>query len=365
MAKRRKLTAPSAEDLSRLEEEFRRETSPSPMAPIAQVAAEAAREAPVSDPEIRASQARDSADAQTLRDAEAAGLLIREIPVEEIAAEDMVRDRAQITREEMQELELSIELNGLRLPIEVYELSETDGGPERYGIISGYRRYKAVSGMYERWNDPRHAKIKAIVREPGSLEKAFASMVEENEIRVNLSPFERGRIVSLAVQMGVFPSTQVAVDRMFAMASKAKRSKIRSFAVIFEELGDLLNFPEALSEKQGLRLSAALRGGADRTLRDTLGEAAPADSADEWDVLEPIVAAFEDNARDERRGGRPSRKGRAVGSPGREVKTSTGFTIRRDADEKGFMIRVGGRQVDSLLMDDLVREVQRLLDKPK
>lgn len=365
MAKRRKLTAPSAEDLSRLEEEFRRETSLSPMAPIAQVAAEAAREAPVSDPDTRASQARDSADAQTLREAEAAGLLIREIPVEQIAAEDMVRDRAQITPEEMQELELSIELNGLRLPIEVYELVDTYEGPERYGIISGYRRYKAVSGMYARWNDPRHAKIKAIVREPGSLEKAFSSMVEENEIRVNLSPFERGRIVSLAVQMGVFKSTTEAVDRMFGMASKAKRSKIRSFALIFEDLGDLLTYPEGLTEKQGLRLSAALRGGADRALRDTLADAAPQDTAEEWDILEPIVTSYEENARDDRRGGRPAKKAPAQRAPGREVKTGTGFTIRRDSDEKGYMIRIGGRRVDAMLVDDIVREVQRLLDKPK
>ena len=43
MAKRRKLEAPSAEDMTRIEEEFRRETpARSAVAPIAQVASEVA-----------------------------------------------------------------------------------------------------------------------------------------------------------------------------------------------------------------------------------------------------------------------------------------------------------------------------------
>ena len=46
MAKRRKVSTPSAEDLTRIEEEFRRETNlraPTGIAPISQVTAQAAQ----------------------------------------------------------------------------------------------------------------------------------------------------------------------------------------------------------------------------------------------------------------------------------------------------------------------------------
>lgn len=364
MAKRRKLTTPSSEDLTRMEEEFRHETSAaSPMAPIAQVAAEAAQSVPVTDPDIRAEQARNAADAQALRDSESAGLLIREIPLEQINPEDMVRDRALLSEDEMMELRGSIAASGLRLPIELYALT-TPEGKLRYGILSGYRRFKAVSGLLALTGDVKYSKIKALIRQPGSVPDAFAAMVEENEIRAGLSPFERGRISSIAVQMNVFASTEEAVNKMFAAASKAKRSKIRSFALIFEELGDLLTFPEALSEKQGLRLSAALRGGAETVLRENLGAMNPESAEAEWAALEPEIARFEDIARDTRKGGRPAKKA-PVSRPGNEVRTSTGFVLKREEDSRGYVIRIGGRKVDHEMVDALMFELQRMLEAPK
>ncbi|MGH1414375.1 MAG: ParB/RepB/Spo0J family partition protein [Pelagimonas sp.] len=363
MARRRKLTAPSSADLNRIEEEFRRETSgASPMAPIAQVAAEAAQSVPVTDPDVRAENARNASIAKEMQKSEAAGLLIREIPLEEINPEDMVRDRAQLAEADMMELRTSIAASGLRLPIELYELDKPDGNV-RYGILSGYRRFKAVQALLALTTASKYSTIKALIRQPGSVPDAFAAMVEENEIRAGLSPFERGRISSIAVQMGVFASTEESVNKMFSAASKAKRSKIRSFALIFEELGDLLAFPEALSEKQGLRVAAALRGGAETALREALGGSLIDSASAEWAVLEPEVAKFEDNARDDRKGGRPTKKARIKGQ-GAEVKTSTGYVIKREEDSRGYVIRIGGRAVDNEMMDVLVLELQRLLERP-
>lgn len=362
MAKRRKLSTPSSEDLTRMEEEFRRETSPAPsMAPIAQVAAEAAQSVPVTDPDVRAQNARNAVSAKVLRDSEAAGLLIREIPLDQINPEDMVRDRALLDEADMMELRTSIAANGLRLPIELYELAQPDGD-RLYGILSGYRRFKAVSALLALTGDAKYSTIKALIRQPGSVPAAFAAMVEENEVRAGLSPFERGRISSLAVQMGVFASTEEAVNAMFAAASKAKRSKIRSFALIFEELGDLLAFPESLSEKQGLRLSAALRGGAEAALRDGLGSVIVEDPETEWAVLEPQIAKFEDLSRDVKRGGRPAK--RRATEPADGVRTSTGFSIKREEDSRGYLIRIGGRKVDHEMIDTLILELQRLLEAP-
>lgn len=361
MAKRRKLSAPSTEDLTRMEEEFRRETSAaSAMAPIAQVAAETAQKVAVTDPDVRAQNARNAVSAKVLRESEAAGLLIREIPLEQISADDMVRDRAALAEDDMMELRTSIAASGLRLPIELYELAQPDG-ELRYGILSGYRRFKAVSALLALTGDAKYSTIKSLIRQPGSVPQAFAAMVEENEVRASLSPFERGRISSIAVQMGVFASTEEAVNAMFSAASKAKRSKIRSFALIFEELGDLLSFPESLSEKQGLRLSAALRGGAETALRDALGQVIVEEPEAEWALLEPQIAKFEDRSRDSKRGGRPVKK-RATAGAG--VKTSTGFSIKREEDSRGYLIRIGGRHVDHEMIDTLILELQRLLEAP-
>ena len=53
-------------------------------------------------------------------------------------------------------------------------------------------------------------------------------MVEENEIRADLSFFERARIVRRAVEGGVFGSEKQALQSLFSAASYAKRSKIKT-----------------------------------------------------------------------------------------------------------------------------------------
>jgi len=120
MVKRRRLETPSAEELNKYEEEFRRETAPRPnpgAAPIAQVSAAAARAMEMGDPGQRAEGARDKAEAGKFRDAEARGLLIVEIPIEDIAAGSLVRDRVVLDKGELEELKTSIAASGLRLPI--------------------------------------------------------------------------------------------------------------------------------------------------------------------------------------------------------------------------------------------------------
>uniref|UniRef100_UPI003568E589 ParB N-terminal domain-containing protein n=1 Tax=Sulfitobacter sp. TaxID=1903071 RepID=UPI003568E589 len=150
MAKRRKLEAPSAADMSKYEEEFRRETpARSAAAPIAQVAADTAEAYESGSTEERTARARDSAEAQKFRDADAAGLLIFEIPTDAIEPLSMQRDRTVIDKDAMEELEFSINANGLRMPIEVYLLKGSATG-KQYGLLSGYRRLIAQQNLYAR-----------------------------------------------------------------------------------------------------------------------------------------------------------------------------------------------------------------------
>lgn len=370
MAKRRKLEAPSVEDLNRIEDEFRRETSqkgaPGTMAPIAQVAADSAALSEAAAPELRASHARNAADAQRLAEAQADGRLMADLPLDEIDADAMIRDRIDLDEDEMMELRQSIAVSGLRLPVEVFALPAPRKDGARYALVSGYRRYKAVQALLDLTEAEKYTTIRAIIRARAGADAAFVSMVEENEVRAELSHFERGRIAVISAQQGAFVNVEEAVNRLFATSSKSKRSKVRSFAMIFEELGDMLAFPEALTEKRGLLLAHALRGGAEAALREALGARAPADAEEEWTRIAAFLDGLDDTPRTASRGGRPrAPKGPATGWSGAQVlTTSAGITIRRMQDDKGHILRFEGKGLDSELMESLILEIRNLLEKP-
>lgn len=359
MAKRKTLVAPSSDDLSRLEDEFRRETlGRSPLAaPIAHVAADAAAQLdprPVID---RAAEARDRADAQRLRRAEAAGLVIREVPLGEINADALVRDRMALDSDELMELQTSIAAHGLRLPIEIFDLAKPGTDGQSFGLLSGYRRLRAVQNLHKLTGQEKYATVKAVVRDPATLGGPFAAMVEENEIRSSLSHFERGRIAVIAAQQGVFPNVEAAVDALFAQASKAKRSKIRSFALIFEDLGDMLMFPHALREKEGLRLATALRDGNQARIREGLADVAPETAGEELDRIEAVLATLEPTVPRPDRGGRPATRP----TRGKSVDLPTGVRLVSGHDGEAWYIRLEGKRVDARLVEDMVHQLETWL----
>ncbi len=372
MAKRKKLVAPSTDDLSRIEEEFRRETpardvlgSTGRTAPIAQIAADSAALAQPGAPADRAEYARLQASDDILKHAQGQGLLMAEVSLDDIEADVMIRDRSVIDEAQLLELRESIAAHGLRLPIEIFELAAPTGTGAHYGLLSGYRRLMAVRGLYSLTNDARYRTIRAIVRPRMESDGAFVSMVEENEVRANLSHFERGRIAVIAAQQGAFVNTEEAVNRLFASGSKAKRSKVRSFAIIFEELGDMLSFPDALTETRGLKVAQALRQGAENQLRDALANGTPMTAAEEWAVLEAEIATLDAAPKDPRRGGRPATAQPVSGWQNADtLVTSSGVTIRKQLDSKGYILRFEGKQIDDNLMDSLLAEIQHLLEKP-
>ena len=257
MAKRRKLEMP---DAAALEAGLQAADAPRPargpgIAPIAQVAGAAARTA-------HAPSTPDAQDAALWREAEGEGRVIRRIDLNLIETGWIARDRAVIDEGEMAELVASIRANGLRLPVEV---APVEGG--RFGLISGFRRVMAM-------REAGQTTIPAIVRDaPGDLAKSYAEMVEENEVRAQLSAYERGRIAVIAAGQGAYPDVAGAIAGLFPTASPAKRSKVKAFAAVHEELGDLMRHGPALSERQGLALAAALKAGQGASLRAALEEA--------------------------------------------------------------------------------------------
>lgn len=358
MAKRRRLEAPGAEELAGLEADFAAKPLPDRIglgAPIAQIAGEIAKVSEPLDIEKRVSMARDSVDADAWRQANATGRVISDLALERIDLDYMPRDRIVVEASELEELKSSILAHGLRLPVEVVALE--DG---RYGLVSGWRRVTVMRQLQE--EDPsRFATIKAIVRPPYEAADLYTAMVEENELRAQVTPYERGRIAVVAASLGAFPDTEAAIETIFASASKAKRSKIRSFAYVHDELGDVLHFPTDLSERNGLRLAYALREGFVQELRMALHGAVRGGPALEWALLEPIVAGAEAVERTHDRGGRP--KTRFAKPTGKPNDLANGITMERVLHEDGYSIRLRGTVVDVTLVDTLMDELRRLMGR--
>ncbi len=201
--------------------------------------------------------------AQTLTDARAEGRLIQRLPLHLIDADHLVRDRLSADAEEMGVLKDSIRQRGQQTAIEVVALE--DG---RYGLISGWRRLGALRDLLFETKERAFETVLAIVRTPADAAESYVAMVEENEIRVGLSFYERARIVARAVDKGVFRSDRVALAKLFAAVSRSKRSKINQFLSIVRQLDQGLKHPTDLTERSGLALVQALE--ADDTLAQEL-----------------------------------------------------------------------------------------------
>jgi ParB family transcriptional regulator, chromosome partitioning protein len=362
MAKRRRLEAPDAEALASLEAGFAAKPTPDRIgltAPIAQVAAEIARLAEPLDVEKRVSNSRDSVDAAAWRQAQDAGRVILDLPLDAIDPIHLMRDRMVVDAEDLAELKASIRANGQRLPIEVTALEEPGPSGARYGLISGWRRLTVLQELAAE-EGSAFATIKALVLPAHETGALYTAMVEENELRAQISAYERGRIAAMAAELGAFPDTETAINTIYAAASKAKRSKIRSFAYLHEELGDVLQHPTDLSERNGLRLAHALREGHGAALRHALVFTGAGGAVREWALIEPILLAAEAQDRPAERGGRPKRQ---FDKPTGRAEDLGGMTMERVLHEDGYSIRLRGERVDIEMVNLMMSELRHMLTR--
>lgn len=276
MAKRKRLTPPDPAFLEPSAPETKSMFSaPARPAPIADVAREASASAALSEM------------ADTLARAREEGRMVVTLPLDRVVLDHLVRDRVVVEEEAMQSLMASLRDRGQQTPVEVVALA--DG---RYGLISGWRRCKALRLLAEERGDPE-PEVLALLRRPEEASDAYLAMVEENEIRVDLSYFERARIVVRAVDEGVFAAERYALQELFRAASRAKRSKIGSFLPVVRALDGVLLYPQALSERMGLTLAQMLAedAGFAARLRAALKAADRPDAAAEQAVLTQEIAA--------------------------------------------------------------------------
>ncbi|SFO34208.1 ParB/RepB/Spo0J family partition protein [Roseovarius lutimaris] len=247
------------------------------------------RSAPIADVARDASQAAFAGEmAETLTRARESGRMVLELTLDQIQLDYLVRDRLAMEDGELSALMASLRQRGQQTPIEVAEIA-----PGRYGLISGWRRCQALKRLQAETGEAAFQTVLALQRNPAQASEAYLAMVEENEIRVGLSYYERARIAAKAVEQGVFKTERAALRHLYHAASRTKRSKIGSFLTIVHALDGALQFPEALPERAGLRLVRALdedKGLAIR-LRDRLEKARPETAEAEQACLMAELAA--------------------------------------------------------------------------
>ncbi|SHI07505.1 ParB/RepB/Spo0J family partition protein [Marivita hallyeonensis] len=310
MAKRKRLTPANPAYLDTPAPETKSMFQTPRAAPIADVARDASSTAALNEM------------ADTLARAREDGRMVVELPLDQIDMDHLVRDRLVVEEAEMRTLKTSLRSRGQQTPIEVVAL-----GGDRYGLISGWRRCHALAQIAEEDRDDAPT-VLALLRKPEEAAEAYLAMVEENEIRVDLSYFERARIVAKAVEEGVFAMERTALQDLFRSASRAKRSKIGSFLPVVRALDGHLRFPHVLSERLGLSLAQALNDDPEfaQSLHAALAQA-DADSAEaETAVLTKALARQDQSLK-----GTSETKSKASGPAFRD-ETIGAFTLRRHAD---------------------------------
>ena len=314
-------------------------------APIAEVAGDAAAAAALHElaGEVRAARAE--------------GRLVEALPLDAVDAEHLMRDRMSASQEEMAALEASLRAHGQRMPIEVTPIEPeagSEGGVSRakrgggpcYGLISGWRRLAALRRLHAETGEARFATVRALVRRPEGAAEAYVAMVEENEIRAQLSHYERARLVARAADAGVFAGEDAALRALFASGSAARRSKIKAFVALHRTVGDRLRHPAMIPERLGLGLARALRE--DPGLAARLGGRLDAAASAE-DELALLREAAEGGAREEPRPAAARTRGRGRPRAERPAEVAPGVRLE---ERRGALV-LSGPGVDAALRERL------------
>ena len=267
------------------------------------------------------------------------------IPLDQIDADVLPRDRTLIDAGALTELERSIAATGLRTPIEVYAFG--DG----YGLISGLRRLTAFRRLFETTQLEKFSTIEATLRTPAGPAQAMALMVAENDIRANLSAWERSAIAHRAVGTEGIETLDAAITTLFPHADRNKRARIRAIAEVVEALGHVLIDPEGLSQQRLLRISTAIKYGWADIVETALDQSRARDHRAQWDLIKPIVDEVETLAPSGRTN--PHR-------PRRISRPAQGFTLRREKTATGYLLHITGRRATSALTAEIIDEIERV-----
>lgn len=257
------------------------------------------------------------------------GHVVQSIPLDEVHTYMLVRDRMPGEDEELAELITSIRDIGLSNPIRVLPRPDGTG----YELVQGYRRLSAYRRLLEETEDEAWISIPALVM-PGEADIAglYRRMVDENVIRKDLSFAE---MAHAAQSYAADPGTEAndlseAVAALFQSAPYSKRSYIRSFAALLEQIGPALHFPTEIPRALGVALAREFRDRPEVVgqVKDALSKSADRSIEDELGVLRRFAGVEIVGG-----GTEPERPKSRSGKAGQGARTKTTFHIQSSAGQ--------------------------------
>ncbi|WP_172332008.1 ParB N-terminal domain-containing protein [Mangrovicoccus sp. HB161399] len=331
----------------------RRELALGKAPPIGKMAGSAASNVEEELLRLRRENAGLREDGTALAEAREDGRVVELVPLEQIDLHALARDRRMLDREgeAWEELKASIAARGQQVPVELGPRDRSDG---KWRLISGYRRISVLRELFEETGDPRFAEVRALIRARRATLEDMVAMIEENEIRQDVSFYERGRICCLAAEQGVCGTVDDAILALFPSSSRNRRYKIRNFTVIHNVFGPYLDYPEAIGERLGARLAQAVKDGRERELAAFLSDRDTkfADPSEELALLEAFVA-----------GKGPFGAEKAVPAPVLAADwTGSGLRIRASAKDGKVTLKLDGVGAsDAAALEELVARVAETL----
>ena len=186
------------------------------------------------------------------------GAVVQNIPLENIRTFLLVRDRLPGEDIELDDLVLSIREVGLSNPIRVVPRADGAG----FELVQGFRRWSAYQRLLAETSDEKWNCIPVLIM-PGEpdISGLYRRMIDENLIRKDLSFAE---MAYAARNYAKDPETDAstlseAVAALFQSAAYSKRSYIRSFAFLLEQLSGVLKYATEIPRALGVSLARTLK----------------------------------------------------------------------------------------------------------
>ena len=282
---------------------------------------------------------------------------VHPIPLSLINPDALPRDRMTLEPAALAELQNSIATDGLRQPIEVWRLTTPhlteSGETHEYGLISGLRRLTATQNL-AKYRPEAYPTIDAFLRTPKSLPDALAAMVAENEIRADITPWEKAMLILNAVAEDIFPTPDAAIAALFAPSNPTNRSRLRATVTVTEELNGILTDPTAYSLRQLLRIAAALKAGFSDVIEVALREADDVSQPGQWAMLQNILTESELSLKDPSFDPPPPRRAKRISRP------RAGLTIRREWLPNGWQLVFTGPEAKGMMIERVMEEIERM-----
>jgi ParB family chromosome partitioning protein len=280
--------------------------------------------------------------------------MIHHLPLTQIAPFALPRDRAALDPQALAELQSSIATQGLRQPIEVWRLSTPTEDGHLYGLISGLRRFTAHENLARLRGNGDFTTIQAFLRTPASVPEALAAMVTENEIRAQITPWEKAALILTTIAEGHYPTPDAAIAGLFPQSDATARSRLRAVVSVVQALDGHLTDPLAYSLRQLLRLSTAVKAGFVPVLITALQEHTEKAQPAQWELMQNILAEADRSLADPNFDPPPPHKARRLLHP------RPGLTIRREWLPNGWRLVFTGDEAKGMMIESVMAQIERM-----